>query len=319
MSLIAQPSRGSPQLLQGTICDETAYVVYTSGQVIDNLNIGTARTLVVVQGSGGGNCTINGVVSNSAEGRTLSILNTGSGTVTLAALAGTSSAANQFGAGSGNVLAAGQGSAFVWNTGSNNWTTSAPQGTAITGTAISVLNYYASPVTIPVDSTLNAFLTQSVAGGLMGTNRTLIYRAHGKINNNGNATTLRFQVSFGGQILFDATSSNNFQAAGDPATAWRLETRIANLGATNSQSVYMAGVIGARNAAAFTVGFGAFETPPGAPYLMAFDGYSDAALFGSRYNVDTTTTQTLIISAQTGIAFGGTGFWTQTHGELSLE
>jgi hypothetical protein len=136
MGLTALTPGGSPQDLRGTIQEHIKDVNVTQNQIIDDLIIGGDRVLRLNPGAGVTGVTLNGVVSNSIDSRPLTIMGGSGLTITIAALAGTSLAVNQFAL--GTTIVGLSGETFQWSKQSGNWVPTSQAAVAAPGTVTSV-------------------------------------------------------------------------------------------------------------------------------------------------------------------------------------
>lgn len=130
MSLIANPNGRSPQVFGGIVAQENIVVPFANGQVLNDVPLGTAITMRLVPNTGATSCTLNGVQSASVPDRWLILKNESTtASVTVAAGAGGSQAANQFAV--GVTLPPLSGAYFIWSSNLGQWfLISGPSGAA---------------------------------------------------------------------------------------------------------------------------------------------------------------------------------------------
>lgn len=131
----------------------------------------------------------------------------------------------------------------------------------------------------------------SVAGNAMGTDKGLRLTLFGDyLHNNGAGDTVTWRVKFGGTTIFQDTENFNAEANAN-RQPWRLDLNLVNAGATNSQFLNVLYTRDKASQAAPTTGIG----------NATFNAYiAGGNLFANSTAaaIDTTTSQTLAISAQ---------------------
>lgn len=163
---------------------------------------------------------------------------------------------------------------------------------------VTVLNRATTLVAVGAGvSTEGTLYSYSLPGGTMAVDSALRLTVLGRWNSqSAGANTITFRIKFGGTTIYQGDSPS-YSGAGQPIGAFVLDMMLANMGATNAQN--MAGVIGLSRSSA-TTGLGALLSPAAASVAIATS--ADAA-------IDTTSTQTLALTAQHSLGNGNNTIW----------
>lgn len=184
----------------------------------------------------------------------------------------------------------------------------------IVGSKLSNVPYVYDRVTTGVDvqtsTTETSIYTKSITGNDMGTNRMLRLIVLGDyLHNNVAGDTLTLRIKFGGTTFY-AKSADFNTSVGAARHPYRLDLRVANVGATNSQMIEGSLPVEFASASAPTTGIGAWASPSN-PLLI-----SDLGI-GTLGTIDTTTAQTLDVTVQWS-ASSANNSWRMRYAVLEL-
>lgn len=158
------------------------------------------------------------------------------------------------------------------------------------------------------DTTVYSF---DIPAGQMGTDRLLRMTLIGDaLHNNVGTDTIIFRVKFGGTTFMQSLQFNFDGTTSTARQPWIWETKVANVGATNSQMLVstLSSVIGQTP----TAGIGAFRMV--SSQMNFATGILGVATLGA---IDTTVKQTLAVSVQWS-ASSANNSWRRRHALLEL-